>query len=116
PGDAHVHLGLAAQHTAHGVAHIRAVEVAPDAADQVSHVRLAETRVGARCAAGRAVDALLDAAEQLLLVQGDRPWVPLDDLSHRHVVLLLASGSRVPQNKLVPWRAHLARDFPNLSW
>lgn len=83
--NAEVGLGLAGHDSANRVADIRAVEIEPDAPNQLQHVRLAEAGVGAAGAGGGAVEALLDTAKEQVAVETDRTRMPLDDFSNRHV-------------------------------
>src|SRR5436305_14660523 len=80
-------LGLARDHPAHCVADVGAVETEPNAANHLRHVRLSQAGVGTARAGGRTVEALLDAAQEQLAVESDRPRLPLDDFSNSHVAL-----------------------------
>ena len=57
-------LGLARDDAARGAAGVSAVVVEANAADQLLHVRLAETGVGAAGAQRGTVEALVDAAHE----------------------------------------------------
>ena len=87
-GDADVGFGLAGQDAADAVADIGAVEIEPDAPDQLRHVWLAKAGVGAGGTRGRTVEALVNTEQQQVALQADRPGMPLDDVSNRHVGLL----------------------------
>src|SRR4051794_4444920 len=91
--DDEVHVGLAADDAADRVADTGAVVTEPDAPDQVDDVGLAEAGVGAGVARGRAVDALVDTAQERVAVEADGPRMPLDDLSDRHFALLHVEAS-----------------------
>lgn len=83
--DAEVGLGLPGHDPAGRVAHIGTVKIVPKAPHQVGHVRLAEAGVGAAGARGGTVEALVDAAQEDVAINADRPRMPLDDLSDCHV-------------------------------
>ena len=83
--DAEIELRLARHHPAGGVAEIGAVKTQSNAADHVSDVLLGETRVGARGARGRAVDAVVNAAKKRLALDAGWVWMRCDDLSNTHV-------------------------------
>ena len=53
---------------------------------QVQRVRLAKTGVRAGGARGGTVEAVVNTAQQQVAIQADRPGMPLDDVSNRHVV------------------------------
>jgi hypothetical protein len=86
--DAQVGLGLPGHDSAHRIADIGAVEVEPDAPNQLRHARLPEAGVGAARAGGGTAEALVDTTKDEIAVEADRPWMPLDDVSNRHIVLL----------------------------
>lgn len=65
---AEIGLGLASHDAAGRAAHVGAVEAEPDAPHQLGHVRFTEAGVGAACAGGRAVEALVDAAQERLAI------------------------------------------------
>jgi hypothetical protein len=84
PYDGEIGLRLAGRDPARRVAHVGAVEVEPNAPHQLEDVRLAEAGVGATGARGGTVEALVDAFEEQVAVESDRPRMPLDDFSDRH--------------------------------
>jgi hypothetical protein len=84
--DAKVRFGLTGQDPAGGLAHIGAVEVQPDAPHQLRHIRLAEARVGTGGTGGRAVEALVDAAQKQISIEADRARMPVQDFSNGHVL------------------------------
>ena len=69
--DAEIGLGLTDQDSAGGSAGIGAVEAEANAANQLQYVRLAEVGVGAARAYSRALDALVDTAQEQIAVEGD---------------------------------------------
>jgi hypothetical protein len=83
--NAEIDLGLTGHHAAGRVANIGAIKIEPNTPHQLGHVRLAEAGVGAARARGRAVEALVDAAQQHVAVKAHRPRMALDDLSDSHV-------------------------------
>ena len=92
--DAEIELRLARHHPAGGVAEIGAVKTQSNAADHVSDVLLGETRVGARGARGRAVDAVVNAAKKRLAIDAGWVWMRCDDLSNTHVDPFLSIATK----------------------
>ena len=86
--DAEVHFGLAGHDAADRVADIGAVQTAPDAPDELRHLRLAEAGVGAGGARRGTIEALVDTPQEQVAINARRPRMPLDDLPNRHVALL----------------------------
>src|SRR4051794_2771589 len=84
--DAEVGFSLAGHDPPSGLAHVGAVKVQPNAPHQLRHIRLAEASVGTGCTGGRTVEALVDAAQKQVSIKADRPRMPVDDFSNRHVV------------------------------
>ena len=80
--------GLAGDDAPGGVADVGAIEVEANAADQLPHVRLAETGVGAAGACSRTVEALVDAAQQRVSIEACRLWMGLEYLSNCHFLSL----------------------------
>jgi hypothetical protein len=83
--DAEVGLGLTGHHSAGRVADVGAIKVEPNAAHELRHIRLAEAGVGAACARGGTVEALVNAAQQHVAIEHDGPRMPLDDFPNCHV-------------------------------
>ena len=83
--DTEVGLGLTGRDPAGRVAHVGAVKIKPNAADQLGHVGLAEAGVRAAGARGGTVEALVNAAQDEVAIKADGPGMPLDDFSDRHV-------------------------------
>jgi hypothetical protein len=67
--------GLPRHDAASGVAGVGAIEVEANAADQLLQIVLAQTGVGAGGAAGGAVEALLDTAQERLAIEVRWLWV-----------------------------------------
>jgi hypothetical protein len=90
--DAEIRLGLPDEDATGGVAGVRAVEAEANAADQLLLVRLGEVGVGAARARRRAVNAILDAAQQHVAIERAGSWVCREHVSNRHVLSLPPSG------------------------
>jgi hypothetical protein len=90
--DAELGLRLARHNAAGGVAQFGAVKTQTNATDHVSDVLLSETRVGARSARGRAVDAVVNAAKKRLAIDAGWVWMRRDDLSNTHVDRFLSAA------------------------
>jgi hypothetical protein len=88
--------GLAGEHATRGVAGVGAVVVEANAADQVLHVLLAETGVGATRACGGTVEALVDAAQQRVSIEARRLWMRLDYFSNCHFLSLPVRAASDP--------------------
>ena len=82
---AKIGLGLTGHDPACRVAHIGAVKIEPNTPHQLGHVRLPEARIGTARARGSTVEALINATQQHIAIQADRPRMSLDDLSNRHI-------------------------------
>ena len=95
PENADIGRGLAGEDATRGVACVGAVVVETNAADQVLHVLLAETGVGATGACGGTVEALVDAGQQRVSIKGRRLWMRLDYfLKLSHPLAFRSSGVR----------------------
>ena len=84
--DDEIRRGLASHDASGRLARVGAVEVEPDAADQLLQVFLAEARVGAAGTGSGTVEAVLDAAQEHVAIEAARLWMQLDDLLNRHFV------------------------------
>lgn len=73
--------GLPSHDPPGGIAHIGAIHVEPDAADQLWQIALRETGVCAGGAAGGTVDTLGDTAEKKVAIHTARHWMQVDDLA-----------------------------------
>jgi hypothetical protein len=80
---------LAGENAAGSLADVGAVEVETNATDQLLHVVLAETGVGAACAGSGTVQALVDTTQKRVAIKAGRLWMRLDDLLNCHVLSLL---------------------------
>jgi hypothetical protein len=78
--------GLAGEDAARRVAGVSAIKVEANAADQLPHVVLAETGVGAAGAGGGTVEALVDAAQERVAIKARRLWMRVDHLLNCHVL------------------------------
>jgi hypothetical protein len=78
--------GLPCHDPAGGIARVGAVEVEPNAADQLRQIALGQTSVRAGCAAGATVETLVDTAEESVAIQAARMWMQVDDLVESRVV------------------------------
>jgi glycine/D-amino acid oxidase-like deaminating enzyme len=89
--------GFKTRHTGRRMLGARpAVVVEANAADQVLHVLLAETGVGATGAGGGTVEALADAAQQRVPIKARRLWMRLDHLLNCHFLSLPVRASSDP--------------------
>ncbi len=88
--------GLAGKDATRGVACVGAVVVEANAADQVLHVLLAETGVGATGACGGTVEALVDAAQQRVSTEACRLWMRRDHFSNCHFLSLPVRAASDP--------------------
>ena len=84
--DAGVGRCLAGHDAAGGVAQIGAVEAKANAAHHLLYVVHREIRVGTTRAAGGAVEALFDTAQERALIDTCRLWMCLDYVANRHVL------------------------------
>jgi hypothetical protein len=84
--DTQVGSRLPCQEAAGGLANIGAVEVEAYAPNQVCTIVLAETVIGARGATSDAVEALLNAAQDQIAIQGCRARMQLEYLWKDHVL------------------------------
>jgi hypothetical protein len=91
--NAEVRLGLPDEDATGGVAHVGAVQAEANAAELLLYVRLGEVGVGVARARRRAVDAVLDAADQQVAIERVGPWVCLEHVSNRHVLSFLFGRS-----------------------
>jgi hypothetical protein len=82
--DSEIGLRLSDHDAAGGGASIGAVETEANAADQVPNVVLGETRIGAACATGGAVEAVVDAAQERLAIDAGWVWMHSDELVDGH--------------------------------
>ena len=88
--------GLAGEDATSGVAGVGAVEVEANAADQLPHVLLAETGVGATGARSGTVEAVVDAAQQRVSTEACRLWMRLDYFSNCHFLSLPVRAASDP--------------------
>jgi hypothetical protein len=86
PHDAKNRRGLTDHDPGSCGAGIGAVEAEANAAHHLVHVVLCEIGVGATRAAGRAVEALFDAAQERIVIDSCRFWMRLDYVLNRHVL------------------------------
>jgi hypothetical protein len=93
--------GLAGQDAARSVAGVGAIVVEANAADQLLHVLLAETGVGATGARGGTVEALVDTAQQRLSIKARRLWMGLDHFSNCHFLSLPVGAALDPASSAV---------------
>jgi hypothetical protein len=100
--DSKVWRRLPGQDAARRVASVGAVEVEPYAPDQVGPIVFAKGVVRAGSTAGDAVEALLNAAQKQVAIQGTRVRMQLDDLSKDHVLPLLVRAG-VVQRRSADW-------------
>jgi hypothetical protein len=84
PEQVEIGRSLAGEDAPGGVAGVGAVEVETNAADQLLHVALGETGVGAARATGGTLEALVDTTQERVAIKAGRLWVRLDDLLNRH--------------------------------
>jgi hypothetical protein len=84
--DAEIGRGLAGHDATGCLAHIGAIEVEANAADQLLHVAFAETGVGAARARSGTVETLVDTTQERVEIKAGRLWMRLDDFSNRHVL------------------------------
>ena len=89
---AEISRGLPCHRAAGGVAGVGAVEVQPNAADQLSQIVLAQARIGACGTACSAVEALSDTAQECVAIQISRRWMRFEDLFEGHGSFLHRSG------------------------
>jgi hypothetical protein len=76
--------GLPCHDPASRIAGVGAVEVEPNAPDQLWQIALRQTGVCAGGTAGGAIDTFLDAAKESIAIQAARIWMQVDDLSKSH--------------------------------
>jgi hypothetical protein len=95
--DAEIGLRLSDHDAAGCGASIGAVETEADAADQVPDVVLGETRIGAPCAGGGAVEAVVDAAQEQLAIDAGWVWMRIDELVNGHFGSFLLVRSMIAQ-------------------
>jgi hypothetical protein len=74
------------------VADVGAIEVEPNAPHQVRQILLTQTSIGACHAARRTVDALANASQEQLAIQGRRLGMSLEHLLKRHTLSGTGSG------------------------
>lgn len=86
PQDAEIRRGLTDRDPAGSGAGVGAVEAEANAAHHLAHVVLREIGVGATRAAGGAVEALFDAAQERIVIDTRRLWMRLDYVLNRHVL------------------------------
>ncbi len=98
-----VGLGLTGHDPAGGLTHVGAVEIETNTPHQLGHVGLAEAGVGAAGARGGAVEALVNAAQQHIAIQAERPRMALDDCPDCHIPSVqLGSSGRACEPILCP--------------
>jgi hypothetical protein len=90
--DVEIGRGLAYHDPTGGLAGVGAVEAKADAVHQLAYVVLGEISVGAGRAAGRAVEALGDTAQDRVAIEVRWLWMRLDDLFSCHVPSLSRGG------------------------
>jgi hypothetical protein len=86
PEDAEIRRSLADRNPGGSGAGVGAVETEANAAHHLVHVVLREIGVGATRAAGGAVEALFDTAQERVVVDTRRLWMSLDYVLNRHVL------------------------------
>jgi hypothetical protein len=86
PEDAKIRRGLTDGDTGGSAAGVGAVEAEANAAHHLMHVALREIGVGATRAAGGAVKALFDTAQERVVIDTCRLWVRLEYFLNRHVL------------------------------
>lgn len=86
PHDAKIRRGLTDHDPGGSGACVGAVEAEANAAHHLVHVILREIGVGATRAAGGAVEALFDTAQECALIDTCRLWMRLDYVLNRHVL------------------------------
>ena len=86
--NAEIRLGLPDEDATSGVADVGAVQTEANATKLLLYVRLGEVGVGVARARRRAVEAVLDAAHQLVAIERAGPWVCVENVSDRHAALL----------------------------
>ncbi len=91
--DAQIGRSLAGEDAAGGLADVGAVEVETNATDQLLHVVLAETGVGAARAGSGTVQALVDATQERVAIKAGLLWMRLDYLLNCHVLSLLVRAA-----------------------
>ena len=92
PHDAKIRRGLADHDPGGSGACVGAIEAEANAAHHLVHVVLREIGVGATRAAGRAIEALFDTAQERVVIDSCRLWMCLDYVLHRHVLSPLSVG------------------------
>jgi hypothetical protein len=95
PEDAEIRRGLTDRDTGGRVADVNAVEAESNAAHHLAHVGLREIRVGTTRAAGGAIAAHFDTAQERGLIDTCRLRVCLHDVLNCHVVSSCAAPARV---------------------
>ena len=86
PHDAKIRRGLADHDPGGSGACVGAIEAEANAAHHLVHVVLREIGVGATRAAGRAIEALFDTAQERVVIDTCRLWMCLDYVLNRHVL------------------------------
>jgi hypothetical protein len=93
PEDADLRFGPPDEDSPRGLAGVGAVEAESNAADHLGHVRFGEVGIGATRARRRAVDALLDATQQPVTIEGGGTWMSSEHVSNGHVLSLQVERS-----------------------
>jgi hypothetical protein len=97
---------LAGEDATGGLAGVCAVEVETNAADQLLHVLLAETSVGAARAASGAGETLVDTTHEGVAIKAGRLGMRLDHFLNCHVLsLLVRAGAVEPKASLTRLRS-----------
>jgi hypothetical protein len=86
PQDAKIRRGLTDGDTGGSAAGVGGVEAEANATHHLVHVVLREIGVGATRAAGGAVEALLDTAQERVVIDTCRLWMRLEYFLNRHVL------------------------------
>jgi hypothetical protein len=84
--DAKIRRGLTDRDPGGSAAGVGAVEAEANAAHHLVHVVLREIGVGATRAAGGALEALFDTAQECVVIDTCRLWMRLDYVLNRHVL------------------------------
>jgi hypothetical protein len=87
-----IRLGLACDDTSGCIACVGAVEAEANAADQLADVVLGEIGVGTTRAAGGAVKARVDTAQERLAIDAGLLWMQFDDLAKGHSLSSRSGG------------------------
>ena len=86
PHDAKIRRGLTDHDPGGSAAGVGAVEAEANAAHHLVDVVFREIGVGATCAAGGALEALFDTAQERVVIDSCRLWMCVDYVLNRHVL------------------------------